>query len=80
MFHGKSMIVVEVQPVAKTQTIIVDVNVVDVNVATRSKVTDKHVFKDREQRKVESVTNWEKEERLKQSMVEIIRYIQKTQT
>jgi hypothetical protein len=74
------MIVVEVQPVAKTQTIIVDVNVVDVNVATRSKVTDKHVFKDREQRKVESVTNWEKEERLKQSMVEIIRYIQKTQT
>jgi len=40
------MIVVEVQPVAKTQTIIMDVNVVDVNVTTRSKVIDKHVFKD----------------------------------
>jgi len=80
MFHGKFMIIVEVQLVAETQTIIMDVNVVDVNVTTRSKVTDKHVFKDRKQIKVESVVNWEKEEWLKQSMVEIIQYIQKTQT
>jgi hypothetical protein len=72
MFHGKYVKVVEVQLVAKTQTIIVDVNVVDVNVTTRSKVTEKHVFKDREPRKVMSVANWEKEERLKKSMVEII--------
>jgi acetylornithine/succinyldiaminopimelate/putrescine aminotransferase len=34
MFHGKSMTVVEVQHVAKTQTFIVNVNVVDVNVTT----------------------------------------------
>jgi hypothetical protein len=41
MFHGKFVTIVEVQLVARTQTIIVDVNVVDVNVTTRSKVTEK---------------------------------------
>jgi hypothetical protein len=40
MFHGKSVKIVEVQLVAKTQTIIGDVNVVDVNVTTRSKVIE----------------------------------------
>jgi len=40
MFHGKSVTVVEVQLVAKTQIVIVDVNVVDVNVTTRSKVIE----------------------------------------
>jgi hypothetical protein len=35
------MIVIEVQPIAKTQTIIVDENVVDVNVTTRSKIIEK---------------------------------------
>jgi hypothetical protein len=43
----------------------VDVNVVDVNVTTRSKVIEEHVFKDREPRKVKNVANWEKEEWLK---------------
>ncbi len=38
MFHGKTMIV-EVQLVIETQIVIMDVNVVDVNVTTRSKVT-----------------------------------------
>jgi hypothetical protein len=38
MFHGKYVIVVKVQLVAKAQTIITNVNVVDVNVTTRSKV------------------------------------------
>jgi hypothetical protein len=33
MFHGKSIIIVEVQPVVKILTI--DVNVMDVNVTTR---------------------------------------------
>jgi hypothetical protein len=42
------MTVTKVQPIAKTQTIIVDVNVVDVNVITKIKVTEEHVFKDRE--------------------------------
>jgi acetylornithine/succinyldiaminopimelate/putrescine aminotransferase len=39
MFHGKSMIVIEVQPNTETQTVIADVNVVDVNVTTRIKIT-----------------------------------------
>jgi hypothetical protein len=38
MFHGKSVTVVEVQLVIETQIVIVDVNMVDVNVTTRSKV------------------------------------------
>jgi hypothetical protein len=38
MSHGKSMKVAEVQLVAKTRTIIVDVNVMDVNDTTRNKV------------------------------------------
>jgi hypothetical protein len=40
MFHGKSMTITKVQLVAKTQTIIMDVNVVDVNVTTRNKITE----------------------------------------
>jgi hypothetical protein len=43
----------------------VDLNVVDVNVTIRSKVTKEQVFKDRELRKAKSVVDWEKEERLK---------------
>jgi len=57
MFHGKYVIVVKVQPVAETQTIITNVNMVDVNVTTRSKVIKEHVFKDRETRKAKNVTN-----------------------
>jgi hypothetical protein len=48
------MAIVEVQLVAKTQTITVDVNVVDVNVTTRSKVTEEQVFKDRKPIKVKN--------------------------
>jgi hypothetical protein len=59
MFHGKSLIVVEVQLVAETQIVITDVNVVDVNV-TRSKVIEEQVFKDKEPKKAKSVANWEK--------------------
>jgi len=62
MFHGKSMTITKVQHVAKIKTVITNVNVVDVNVTTRSKVTKKHVFKDREFRKAKSVTDWEKKE------------------
>jgi hypothetical protein len=59
MFHGKFVIIVKVQPIAKTQIVITNVNVVDVNV-TRSKVIEEQVFKDREPRKVKSIANWEK--------------------
>jgi hypothetical protein len=40
MFHGKFVVVIEVQHVAKTQIIISNVNVVDVNVTKRSKVIE----------------------------------------
>jgi len=40
MFHGKYVIVVEGQPIVETQTIIVNVNVVDVNVITRGKIIE----------------------------------------
>jgi hypothetical protein len=48
MFHGKLLTVAKVQLVAKTQIITIDVNVVDVNVTTRSKSNEEHVFKDHE--------------------------------
>jgi hypothetical protein len=51
MFHGKFVTVIKVQVVVETQTFIANVNVVDVNVTTRSKVIEKHVFKDRIPRK-----------------------------
>ncbi len=62
MFHGKSVTLAKVQPFAKTQTFIADVNVVDVNVTTRSKVIEEQLFKDREPRKAKSVVDLEKEE------------------
>jgi len=48
MFHGKSMIIAEVQPIVEIQIVITYVNVVDVNVITRSKALEKWVFKDKE--------------------------------
>jgi precorrin isomerase len=72
MFRGKFVTEAEVQPIDETQTIIVDVNVVDVNVTTTCKVIEEQVFKDREPRKAKNVANKENEERLKQSMVETI--------
>ncbi len=59
MFHGKYVVVIEVQLVAQTQTITTNVNVVDVNVTTRSKVTEEQVFKDRKPRKANSAIDWE---------------------
>jgi hypothetical protein len=53
------------------QTIIAIMNVVDVNVTTKSKATKEQVFKDRKPRKAKSATDWEKEKQLK-SMVKII--------
>jgi hypothetical protein len=40
MFHGKFMIVAKVQPVTETQIVTSNVNVVNVNVTTRSKVIE----------------------------------------
>jgi hypothetical protein len=41
MFHGKFVAIIEVQLIIKTQTITTNVNVVDVNVTTKSKVIKK---------------------------------------
>jgi hypothetical protein len=40
MFHGKFVVVAKVKLLVETQTIITNVNVVDVNVTTRSKVAE----------------------------------------
>jgi hypothetical protein len=40
MFHRKLVAIKKVQPISKTQIITANVNVVDVNVTTRSKVTE----------------------------------------
>ncbi len=50
----------------------------DVNVTTRSKITEEHVFKDRNPKKTKSVVDWGNEKQLKLSMVETIQQIQKT--
>jgi len=57
MFHGKFVIVAKVQPIAKTQTIVANVTVMDVNVTIRSKVIEEHVFKDKKLRKAKSVAS-----------------------
>jgi len=75
MLNGKSMTVIEVQLAAETQTVTTNVNVVDVNVMTRSKATEEQMFKDREPRKAMSVVDWENEERFKKLMVETIQHI-----
>jgi hypothetical protein len=41
MFHGKFVTITKVQLVVEIQTITIDVNVVDVNVTTRSKAIEK---------------------------------------
>jgi len=78
MFHGKSVTIAKIQPVAKIKTISIDVNVVDVNVTTRNKAIEKHVFKDRKPRKAKNVVDWEKKEWLKKSVLETIKHIKKT--
>ncbi len=57
MFHGKSMIVLKVQPIIETQIVTTDVNLMDVNVTTRSNANKEHVFKDREPRKIKSAAD-----------------------
>jgi hypothetical protein len=46
MFHGKYVTIIKVQHVAKIKTFITEVNVVDVNVTTRNKANEEHVFKE----------------------------------
>jgi hypothetical protein len=57
MFHGKFVTITKVQLVTKTQIVITDVNVVDVNITTKSKLIEEQVFKDKEPRKAKSVVD-----------------------
>jgi len=70
MFHGKYVTIIEVQPIVEAQ-----IGTTNVNVVTRSKAIKEQVFKDRKPKKAKSVVNWEKKDRLKKSMVEIIQQI-----
>jgi len=45
------VIIIKVQLIAKAKKIMVDVNVANVKITTRSKVTKEHVLKDRKPRK-----------------------------
>ncbi len=75
MFHGKFVVIAKVQPIVEAQIVTINVNAIDVNVTTRSKAIEEHVFKDSKLRKVKSVANWEKKKRLKKSTVERIQQI-----
>ncbi len=57
MFHEKFVTIVEVQHVAEIQIIITNVNVLDVNVTTKSKAIEEHVLKNRKPRKTKKVSN-----------------------
>jgi hypothetical protein len=51
------MIIIEVQHVAEVKIVTTYVNVVDVNVTTRSKAIKKHVFKDKKLRNTKNATD-----------------------
>ncbi len=48
------------------------INMVEVNVTTRSKTSEEQMFKDREPRKNKSAIDWEVEKKWKRSMVKTI--------
>jgi hypothetical protein len=55
------------------------VNVININVATRSRIIEDQVFQEREPRKNKSIADLEKEEKLKKTMVKTIQQLQKVQ-
>ncbi len=57
MFHAKFVNVVEVQLIVEIKIVITNVNVVDVNVTTRSKAIEEGGFKDRKPRKAKNVVD-----------------------
>ncbi len=65
--------------VVEVKIVTIDVNVVDVNLVTRSIIIKDQVFQEKEPRKNKSTTNWEKEEKLKKTIVEMIHQLHKAQ-
>ncbi len=77
MFNNKGMKPIDKQAMVKPKVSNPSVHMVDVNMAiTRSKVTEKQVFKNRELIKKKFITNWEEEQRLQQSFVKTIQEMQ----
>jgi hypothetical protein len=72
MLKDKGSQSIEFKLTAKVKTIIVSVNMVDVNVTIRSKTSEEQMFKYQEPRKNKSIAYWELEEKLNRSMVETI--------
>ncbi len=79
MFQGKNASSLKGKVVTKVKTITINVNVVDVNVVTRSRITKDQVFQEKEPRKNKSTVDWEKNQKLKKTMVEIIQQLHKSQ-
>jgi hypothetical protein len=73
MFKNKEVKPTNKQVMVEPKVLNPLVHMVDVNMAiTESKVTKKHVFKDKEPIKKKFVANWEKKQRLQQSFINII--------
>jgi len=60
------------KPVVEVKMVTASINMVDVNVTTRSKTSEEQMFKDREPRKNKFATNWEVKKKWKRSMVKTI--------
>jgi hypothetical protein len=71
MFQGKNASNLEGKTIAKVKTVTTNVNVIDVNVVTRSRIIKKKMFLEIGPRKNKTTVDWE-EEKLKKTMVETI--------
>jgi len=78
MFQGKNASNLEGKAIVEVKTITTNVNVIDVNVVTRSRIIKKQIFLEIGPRKNKTTVDWE-EEKLKKTMVETISQLQKTQ-
>jgi hypothetical protein len=74
MFQGKNASSSEGKSIVEIKTIIANVNVIDVNVVTISKIIKDQVFEEREPRKNKNIVDWE-EEKLKKEKVETIQQL-----
>ncbi len=79
MFQGKDGSSSKGKTIVEVKIITTNVNVVDVNVDTRSIIIKDQVFQKRKPQKRKSIVDWEKEENLKKTMVDIIQQLQKSQ-
>ncbi len=79
MFQGENASSLERKMIIKVKTITIDVNVIDINVATKRKITKDQVFHEKEPWKNKSTTDWE-EEKFKKTIIETIQQFQKALT